>query len=84
MYAMYKSFDRCIQHMSFDTCIQCIRVLIDEYSILVSIQLDVVVHTRNPSTWEAETGELQVHGQPQQLSEALCNIVRPCFKNNEE
>ena len=40
----------------------------------------MVVHGCNPSTWEAETGELQVSSQPQQLSEAFCNVVRPCFK----
>ena len=38
----------------------------------------VVVHACNPSTWEAETGGS--HGHPQLLSEALCNLVRPCFK----
>ena len=43
-------------------------------------ELDVVVHTCNPSTWEAEKGGLQVCGQPQLLSEALCNLVRPYFK----
>ena len=40
----------------------------------------VVAHTCNPSAWEAETGGLQVHSQPQLLSEALPNLVRPCFK----
>ena len=40
----------------------------------------MVVHACNPSTWEAETGGAQVHGQPQLLSEALRNLVRPCFK----
>ena len=38
------------------------------------------VHAYNPSTWEAETGESQVGGQPQQLRKALRNLVRPCFK----
>ena len=38
------------------------------------------VHACNPSTWEAETGESQVCGQPPLLSEALCNLVRPCYK----
>ena len=38
----------------------------------------------NPSTWESETGGLQVHGQPQLLSEALRNLGRPCFKNKEQ
>ena len=40
----------------------------------------MVVHACNPSTWETETGGSQVHGQPQLLSEALRNLVRPCFK----
>ena len=40
----------------------------------------VVAHSCNPSTWEAETGGSQVRGQPQLLREALCNLVRPCFK----
>ena len=29
--------------------------------------LGVVAKACNPSTWEAETGELQVRGQPQQV-----------------
>ena len=37
----------------------------------------MVAHPCNPSTWEAETGGLQIGDQPQQLSEALCNLVRP-------
>ena len=40
----------------------------------------MVAHACNPSTWEAETGGSQVRGQPQLLSEALRNLVRPCFK----
>ena len=40
----------------------------------------VMVHAYDLSTWEAETGELQVKGEPQQLSEILSNLVRPCFK----
>ena len=40
----------------------------------------MVAHACNPSTWEAETGGSQVHGQSQLLSEALCNLVRLCFK----
>ena len=40
----------------------------------------MVEHTCNPSTLEAQTGGSQVHGQPQQFSEALCNLVRPCSK----
>ena len=40
----------------------------------------MVAHACNPSTWEAETGGLQVLSQPQLLSEALRNLVRPCFK----
>ena len=40
----------------------------------------VVAHACNPGTWEAETGGSQVHGQPQLLSEALHNLLRPCFK----
>ena len=43
-------------------------------------KLGVVAHAFNPSTWEAETGGSQVRGQPQPLSEALRNLVRPCFK----
>ena len=39
----------------------------------------MVVHDCNPSTCEAETKGSQVQGQPQPLSEALCNLVRPCF-----
>ena len=39
-----------------------------------------VVHTCNPSAWEAETGGSQVQGQPQQFSEALSNLMRPCFQ----
>ena len=34
-------------------------------------ELGVVVHTCNPSTWEAETGGWQIGGQPWQLSEML-------------
>ena len=40
----------------------------------------MVAHACNPSTWEAETEGLQVHSQLQQFSEALSNLVRPCFK----
>ena len=40
----------------------------------------MVKHACNPNTWEAETGGSQVCGQPQQLSEALYNLVRQCFK----
>ena len=40
----------------------------------------VVAHTCNPSTWEAETGGSQVCDQPQELSEAFCNLVRPSFQ----
>ena len=40
----------------------------------------MVVHACNPSTWEAETGESQVRSQPQQLQEALNNLVRPSFE----
>ena len=42
--------------------------------------LGVMVHAGNLSTWEAETGGWQIRGQPQLLSEVLCNLVRPCFK----
>ena len=31
----------------------------------------MVVHAYNPSTWEQETGVLQVQDKPQQLSMAL-------------
>ena len=48
------------------------------------MELSVVVHACNPSTWEAETGGMQVRGQPQLLSEALRNSVRPCFKTNNK
>ena len=44
----------------------------------------MVVHACNPSTWEAEIGGSQVRGQPQKLSEALPNLVRPCFKINNK
>ena len=44
----------------------------------------MVAHACNPSTWEAETGGSQVHGQPLLLSEALRNLVRPCFKIKNE
>ena len=47
-------------------------------------KLGMVAHTCNPSTWEAETGGSQVHGQPQLLSDALRNLVRPCFKIKTE
>ena len=40
----------------------------------------MVAHACNPSAWKAETGGSKVRGQPQLLSEALCNLVRPCFK----
>ena len=40
----------------------------------------MVAHACNPSTWEAETGGSQIHSQPQLLSEAIHNLVRPCFK----
>ena len=46
----------------------------------LSSQPGVVVHTYNPSTWEAKTGGSQVQNQPQQLSETLSNLARPCFK----
>ena len=35
------------------------------------MQPGVVAHACNPSTWEAETGGLQVRSQPQQFSETL-------------
>ena len=40
----------------------------------------MVADACNSSTWEPETGGSQVCGQPQLLSEALCNLVRPHFK----
>ena len=40
----------------------------------------MVVHTCNPSTWEAETGRLQVQSQPQQFSKTLSNLARSYFK----
>ena len=48
------------------------------------MKLGEVVHACDPSTWEAETGGSRVRGQPQLLSEALCNLVRPCFKIKEQ
>ena len=33
-----------------------------------------------PGIKDVEAGGSQVRGQPQQLGEALCNLVRPCFK----
>lgn len=33
-----------------------------------------------PMTQEAEAGGLQAQSQPQQLSKALSNLVRPCPK----
>uniref|UniRef100_A0A8C9Q7Y3 Secreted protein n=1 Tax=Spermophilus dauricus TaxID=99837 RepID=A0A8C9Q7Y3_SPEDA len=32
-----------------------------------------------PTTWEAEAGGSTVQSQPQQLSKALSNSVRPCL-----
>jgi hypothetical protein len=45
--------------------------------IKCTIKLDVVVHTCNPSTWEArqEDGEFK---------DSLGNIARPCFKGRKE
>ena len=40
----------------------------------------MVAYADNTSTWETETGGLRVCGQPQLLSEALHNLVRPGFK----
>uniref|UniRef100_A0A8C6EX01 Uncharacterized protein n=1 Tax=Marmota marmota marmota TaxID=9994 RepID=A0A8C6EX01_MARMA len=34
-------------------------------------------------TWEVETGRSKVQDQPQQLSEALSNLVRPCLKTKK-
>ena len=45
-----------------------------------TINPGVVAHACNPSTWEAEIGGSQVESQPQLLSEAFCNLARPCFK----
>ena len=53
-------------------------------SIKKNPKLVMVAHACNPSTWEAETGGSQVRNQLQLLNEALCNFVRPCFKNKEE
>ena len=44
----------------------------------------MMAHACNPSTWEAEIGGSQVQGQPQQCSEALSNLVRPCFKTKNK
>ena len=49
------------------------------YDILIS-ELAVVVDACNPSTWEAETGGSHVRSQPQQFSEAVSNLVKPCFQ----
>ena len=43
-------------------------------------QPGVVAYASNPSIQEAERGGSGFPGQPQLLSEALCNLVRPCFK----
>ena len=40
----------------------------------------MVAHACNPSTLGGRDRRIWVHGQPQLLSEALCNLVRPCFK----
>ena len=40
----------------------------------------MVAHACNPSAWEAQTEESQICDQPQLLSEALSNLVRPCFR----
>ena len=45
-----------------------------------TVELDVVAHACNSSIWETETGGSQVCDQPQQLSETLSNLARPCFK----
>jgi hypothetical protein len=49
--------------------------LLTEPTFLIAIKnvlmLDMVSHTYNPSSWEAEAGGLQVQGQPGQLSETL-------------
>ena len=44
------------------------------------LELSVVTDVCNPSTWEAEIGGSQLRDQPQQLSEALRKLVRPCFQ----
>ena len=46
--------------------------------------LGVVVYACNHSTWEAETGGLQFGDQPQQFSETLSKLVRPCFKKQNK
>jgi hypothetical protein len=46
----------------------------------------VVVHTYNPSTWEAETGCSQVQGQFGLHSEFKANLsykVTPCLKTKQ-
>jgi hypothetical protein len=43
----------------------------------------MVVHTFNPSTQEADTGRLQIGGQPGlhiQFQVSIHDIVRPCLK----
>ena len=41
---------------------------------------DVVAHACNPSIWEAETGGSRFEYSLSYFSEALHNLVRPCFK----
>ena len=50
--------------------------LYHKYCHTENFQLGVMVHACNPSTWEAETGGLQVRGQPQELSETLSQNKR--------
>ena len=40
----------------------------------------MVAHACNPSTLGGGDRRIRVRGQPQLLSEALRNLVRPCFK----
>jgi hypothetical protein len=47
------------------------------------MQLSMLVHANNPSTWEAEAGGSQVQGQPRlhsDLKASLCFIVGLCLK----
>ena len=55
-----------------------------KYLIQLTEGQGVVVHAFNPGTWEAETGEFWVGGQPGLLSEfqdSQGNTEKPCLKN---
>jgi hypothetical protein len=61
-------------------CLSC------ELEVPIS-ELDMVVHTCNPNTWEAEAEGLRVQGQPGLHSEfkaCLGYMVRPCLQRKWE